>query len=335
MFDIIGHKEIIFKHICKNGYFFEKLCYNIMSMKFIEMNKALKEKICPLYNIIGDDFFLIRQAIINLKNRLVTDLEEFNYSNLDAEKLKKEQVNEQILMMPMVSDYRLLVLQNPNSEIVKFLNTFDFDGIATIVVCIRAEHLASAETIDCNKLERADINKYVLNQLKKHNLSIQEQALDLMVESSNLNMSKLVNELSKITAYCVDDDIITTDVVVNLVTSADDYAIYMLSNAIDNKDYITYQKILYSLTKSQTQNEIFSYLGKYFKRMYYISLSKNDDELAKILNIKPYAVKMSRANVNKNGIKYYLNLYKKYVELDYKIKSGKITAINALYELIF
>lgn len=304
-------------------------------MKFIEMNKVLKDKICPLYNIVGDDFFLIRQAIINLKNKFVTGLEEFNYINLDAEKLKKEQINEQILMMPIASDYRLVVLQNPNSEIVKFLNSFDFDEIGTILACVGAEKLSNSEIIDCNKLERADINRYVLNQLKKHNLSIQEQALDLLVEASDSNMSKLVNELSKITSYCVDDEVITTDVVVNLVTTADDYAIYMLSNAIDNKDYVTYQKILFSLTKSQTQNEIFSYLGKYFKRMYYISLSKNDEELAKILNIKPYAVKMSRVNVNKNGIKYYLNLYKKYIELDYSIKSGKISAINALYELIF
>jgi len=305
------------------------------NMKFIDMNKVLKEKICPLYNIVGDDFFLIRQAIVNLKNKFVTDLDEFNYTNLDAEKLKKEQINEQILMMPMISDYRLLVLQNPNTEIVKFLNDFNFDGITTIVVCVGAERLLNAEIIDCNKLERADINKYVLNHLKKHNLSIQEHALDLLVDASNSNMSVLVNELSKITAYCVDEDVITADVVVNLVTTADDYAIYMLSNSIDNKDYATYQKILFSLTKSQTQNEIFSYLGKYFKRMYYIALSKNDDELAKILNLKPYAVKMSRANINKNGIKYYINLYKKYVELDYRIKSGKISAINALYELIF
>ncbi len=304
-------------------------------MKFIEMNKVLKQSVSSLYNIVGEDFFLIRQAIVNLKNKFVTNLEEFNYLSLDAEKLKKEQVNEQILLLPMASEYRLLVLHNPNAEIVKHLNAFNFDGVETIVVCVRAEHLTKAEAIDCSKLDKADINKYVLNQLNKLNLSIQEQALDLLVEATNCDMSRLVSELNKIATYCVDDGVITTDVVVNLVTSSDDYAIYMLTNAIDNKDYATYQKILHSLTKSQTQSEIFSYLGKYFKRMYYISLSKNDEELSKFLNIKPYAVKMSRANVNKNGIKYYLNLYKKYVELDYKIKSGKITAINALYELIF
>ena len=87
--------------------------------------------------------------------------------------------------------------------------------------------------------------------------------------------------------------------------------------------------------KSSSQGEIFSYLGKYFKRMQYISLSKQDDELGKILNIKPYAIKMARQYITKNGIKFYLGLYEKYIALDYEIKSGKISANNALYKLIF
>lgn len=89
------------------------------------------------------------------------------------------------------------------------------------------------------------------------------------------------------------------------------------------------------MSKSQSYAEIFSYLGKYFRRMQYISLNKNDDELASILNIKPYAIKMSRQNITKNGIKYYINLYQKYTDLDYQIKSGEITPYNALYELVF
>ena len=76
-------------------------------------------------------------------------------------------------------------------------------------------------------------------------------------------------------------------------------------------------------------------MGKYFKRMQYVALDKDDERVAKILNIKPYAVKMSRQSVSKNGVKFYISLYEKYVELDYKIKSGKISATNALYELIY
>ena len=39
-------------------------------MKFIDLNKHLKEEIKPLYNIKGDDFYLIRQAVLNLKSAI-------------------------------------------------------------------------------------------------------------------------------------------------------------------------------------------------------------------------------------------------------------------------
>ena len=304
-------------------------------MKFIELNKSLKDKIEPLYNIKGDDFYLIKQAVNNIKSFLIKELEEFNFVSLDAEKMKKEQIYEQIVTLPIGNDYRLVIINKPNQEIVKFLSKFDFTDNTTVVVCVGADGLDVGEVVDCTVLDRTDLTKYVLNYLSKFKLSIEEQALDYLIDATNGNMSKLVNELNKITAYCVDLETATMDIVTNLVANTSEYAIYMLTNAIDNKDYSSYQRILNDLSKSQSQGEIFSYIGKYFKRMQYISLNKNDVELAKILNIKPYAVTMSRKNIIKNGIKYYLNLYEKYINLDYKIKSGKITPANALYELIF
>jgi len=65
------------------------------------------------------------------------------------------------------------------------------------------------------------------------------------------------------------------------------------------------------------------------------NVDKNDEEVGQVLGLKPYAVKMSRQCIAKNGVKFYIGLYQKYIDLDYKIKSGKITPINALYELIF
>ena len=304
-------------------------------MKFIELNKNLKEEIKPCYNIKGEDLFLVKQALTNLKSFIVKDFEEFNFISIEGEKIKKEQVYEQIETLPIGNEHRLVVLHNPNQEVVKFLNKHEFDDNSIVLVCVNAENLTNAEIIDCSKLERADINKYILNYLSKTKLSIQEQALDYLIDATGGNMSKIVNELSKISAFALDCEVVTMEMVTNLVANTNEYAIFMLTNAIDNKDFSTYQKILNDLTKSKSQGEIFSYLGKYFKRMQYIALSKNDEELAKILNIKPYAITMSRQHISKNGVKFYINLYQKYIDLDHKIKSGKISATNALYELIF
>lgn len=304
-------------------------------MKFIELNKNLKQEVKNLYNIIGFDAFLIKQALTNIKNYLIKDFEEFDYIKLDADSIKKSEAIAQMSTLPMMNEYRLVVFVNPSAEIVKSINDFDFTDLNVVVVCVNAEKLNNAEIVDCEKLDRTDITKYILNYLSKNKLSIEERAMDYIIEATCSDMSKIVNELNKIVAYCDDSEIITIDVVLNLISNSSDYAIYMLTNAIDKKDYTSYQKILNEISKSSSMSEIFSYMGKYFKKMQYTAINKNDDEIAKILNVKPYAIKMSRQLVNKNGIKYYINLYQKYIDLDYKIKSGKITANNALYELIF
>lgn len=304
-------------------------------MKFIDLNKNLKEKVNNLYNIIGDDGFLIKQAITNFKYALIKDFEEFDYYKADAENMKASEADAIVSTLPLGNEYRLVIFVKPSSEVVKMLNNYNFNDSPVVVVCVNAEKLNNAEVVDCEKLDRIDISKYVLNYLSKNKLSIEERALDYLIEATNSNMSKISNELNKLISYCVDCDTVTIDVVTNLVSSTSEYAVYMLTNAIDNKDYTSYQKILNEMSKNASMGEIYSYLGKHFRRMQYVALNKNDEEIAKILNIKPYAVKMSRQNIAKNGIKFYIDLYQKYIELDFEIKSGKITPANALYKLIF
>ncbi len=304
-------------------------------MKFIELNKKLKEQILPLYNIVGEDIFLVRQAITILKNHLVKDFDEFNFIILDADKIKSSELEAQIVTLPIGSDYRLVVLNSPSADVVKFLNSYNFEGSSVVVACVNASNLKSAEIIDCEKLDRADIQKYVMNYLYKLNTSIEERALDFLIDATNGDMQKIVNELGKLSAYAIEDKVITLNTVTNLVSESQEYVIYMLTNAIDNKDLTAYQKMITNMSKSQSVQEIYSYMGRYFRRMMYIAINKNDDELSKILSIKPYAIKVARQNVKKNGVKFYVNLYNKYVDLDYKIKSGEISPKNALFELVF
>lgn len=304
-------------------------------MKFIEMNRKLKEGIKNLYNIKGEDYFLVKQAITNLKSFLIKDLEEFNYSKIEDAKLSNNELQAEIETLPIGNDYKLLVIENPTNDNIKMLNTYNFSDISTIVVCINASNLKEAEEIDCSKLDRTDLTKYILNYLSKFKLSIKEQALDYLIDATNSNMSNIVNELNKLTSFVDEGGVIDMEIVTNLVANASEYAIYTLTNAIDNKDFTRFQKILNEISQNQSIAEIYAYMGKYFKRMQYIALNKNDEELSSILNIKPYAIKMARQYVQKNGIKFYINLYEKYVDLDYKVKSGKISVKNALYELVF
>ena len=79
-------------------------------MRFIDLNKNLKTNIEKVYNITGDDFFLVKQAITNLKTFLIKEFEELNFVKLDADKMKSAEANELISTLPFGNDYRLIVL---------------------------------------------------------------------------------------------------------------------------------------------------------------------------------------------------------------------------------
>ncbi len=304
-------------------------------MKFIEFSKSLNNEIHILYNAKGADSFLIKQSVNNLKNKLIKDFEEFNFVRVDSSNTKIEEIDSILSTLPFANDYRLVVIDSPNAEVVKLINKLDLQDTGNIILCINAEKLENAVEIDCETLEKEDVRKYVLNQLAKNGISIHENALDYIIEACGNKIEKIANELQKIISYAIEDKVITIEHATNLISDSVEYAIYMLTNAIDLNDYAKYEQVLHNLGQSQSMNEIFSYLGKHFRRMQYLSLNKNDNEISKILNLKPYAIKISRQHIQKNGIKYYINLYQKYVELDNKIKSGKISAKNALYELVF
>ena len=134
-------------------------------MKFIDLNKNLKEKIHNVYNITGSDGFLVKQAITNFKYALIKDFEEFDYYKADADAMKSSEANAIISTFPLGNEYRLVVLVNPSAEVVKTINNFDFENSQVVVVCVNAEKLNNAEIVDCEKLERTDISNYVLNYL--------------------------------------------------------------------------------------------------------------------------------------------------------------------------
>ncbi len=302
-------------------------------MKFIELNKSLKSDLRHLYVLQGDDAFLQNQAINLIKAATITDLEEFNFVKMDGNKLNKNEFIAQLETLPIVNEYRMLVVDTPANDICAYLQKYTLEDFQIVVLKNCKANFGT--TVDCAKLDRIDITKYIGNFFTKRNLKIEEQAVDYIIDATDGNMSKIFNELNKIADFMQGRDLITMDVVTNLVANSSEYVSFMLTNAIDKKSYGEYQKILNSMTKSQTSSEIFAMLGKYFRRMQYIALNKDDAALASILNIKPYAIKMSRQNIAKNGTKFYIGLYQKYVDLDYKIKSGKITPDNALYSLIF
>ena len=237
--------------------------------------------------------------------------------------------------MAFGDSFRLIVFTAPNVEQVKAINKLTNNLDKVVVVCVQPESkVDNAEIVDCNHLDRADLIKWVNNYLAKSNAKIEKGAFDYIIDLSGGDLAYLNTELPKLTAFAGDKTITREDVDLTF-TKNKNYFVYHLSNAIDLRDKKSQFDILNTLTLSQSIGEIYTFLGPYFRRMFYCAVSKDSDEnLATILKVKPYAIAKARQMVTKNKPTYYIDLYNKYINLDYSIKSGDITPQNAIYELL-
>ncbi|MBQ3502864.1 MAG: hypothetical protein IJA72_04305, partial [Clostridia bacterium] len=237
--------------------------------------------------------------------------------------------------MAFGDSFRMVVFTNPNNEQVKTINSLTKGLDRVVVVCVQPESkIDDAEIVDCNHLDKADLIKWVNSYLAKANAKIEKGAFDYIVDLSGGDLAYLNSELPKLISFAGDKTITREDVDLTF-TKNKNYFVYHLSNAIDLKDKKAQFNILNTLTLNQSVGDIFTFLGSYFRRMFYCAISKDtDDELANILKVKPYAISKARQMVTKNKAKYYIDLYNKYIDLDYNIKSGDISPQNAIYELL-
>ena len=302
-------------------------------MKFLELKKSLINP-KPIYTIIGDDEFLISNAIRIIKEGLVTSFEEFNYIKVDMDNTPSNLYANLLNTMAFGDSYRVVVFTKPSAEQIKTINSLTSNLDRVVVVCVQPEgKLNNAEEVDCNHLDKVDLIKWINNYLAKYNCRIEKNALDYITDLSGGDLGYLNTELPKLISYTADKTITNLDVDLTF-TKNKNYFVYHLSNAIDTRDKKSQFDILNSLVLSQSIGEVFMFLGPYFRRMFYVAIGKDDEQIASILKVKPYAITKAKQFVTKNKPQYYIDLYNKYVNLDFSIKSGKITPQNAMYELL-
>lgn len=310
-------------------------------MKFLELANSLNN-IKTAYIIEGDDDFLKSKALNLLKDSCIKDFEDFNYLRIDFAKKPLNDLNELLTTLPIGNDTRLLVIDNfvfNNDSYNHLKKIIDVNAQNTKLCVVFFEPKISGnidiEIIDCSKLDSTTFERWVLSFLKKRDFCIDKSALDYITFVSGCDLTFCNSELPKLIAYCDETKQIKLDDVKLLLTKNENYYIYNLTNAIDERNIEKYNSILNNLLQTEFVGDVFTFMGSYFKKMLYCALSnENDETIAQYLNIKPYAIKKSKESIKKNGKIFYINLFQKYIDNDTNIKSGKISPINALYSLV-
>lgn len=313
-------------------------------MKFVELKSELQSGLDNIYLIRGKDAYLRMKAEDMIVNAVVKDFADFNIIKYTDDTATMEMVLTACMSMPIMTDKKAVVIRDivfKNDKDIQALIKYAKNPMQSTVLVIVDSNNANcykdivklAELVDCGYMDVPMVQKVVVSYLSKQNTKINTDAIDSLIMYCNLDLMRIMGEVNKLCNYVGEGNVITKQDVETLVHKDIEYSVFEVSDAVSKKDGKRAMKIVSELLQNKEQPQtILMMIQSNIRRMFYAITSKmTNKEIADMLNVKEYAIKIARETASRFSpakLKAILDLGG---ELDYKIKSGQMSGENALY----
>ena len=308
-----------------------------------------------IYLIYGENDYLINHNI----NKIINKNKDYNviYYDLDNDTIESvieeadtiglfgqkiivcknsKFLSRQTSNVEQNTDILLKYLDNINNDVIIIFANQTIDNVKKIV-----KKLKSISTvIICDKLDDNQIHNMIIKKFNKEGYKIENIAVKKLLDLTLSDMDLINSEINKLLMYKLDDKIITLKDVCDLVSEKLDDNIFDLIDAVveNNKQQIfnIYSKLINNFNYEPTK--IIIMIANQFrlilKTKIMIQNNITEKEIATILKIHPYRVKLANQKSKKISISKLQNYLLELFNIDYKIKSG-LANKNACLELFF
>lgn len=307
-----------------------------------------------IYLYVGDEQSSIKKRIY----RTITSegIDEFNIATYDGEVDLLDNIIEDALTIPFIGEKKVVIVKNPifltkNTQVKDYTLFLDYlkKPMESTCLIINAGALTldeknkavvelkkKAETITIKS--PSEIERYAIlkTNCTHAGIHIKEEAIKKFFELIGTNnLERMKTETKKLMIYTGKGGVITSEVVEELVLRDYETDVFSFTNAIIKKEkeraFQIYQDLILGTTDPVS---LINQVGTSMRNMYAVGLlldeGANQADIASRLNIKSgYAYNLinNYKSMEMARIKQSIN---KLAELDYKIKSGKVSPKNGL-----
>lgn len=289
------------------------------------------------------------QKLQKLKKQFQCNEEMMNFSSYDMHKDSMETVMEDIMMPPFLSDHKMVVITNADFlttkkikkdnqdaqllsgcldylddqiHLVIFNDQKNFDERKKIVKTLREK----AKFFEIDALSYYKVSDTTRKAIKKRDCTIDDDALELLLSRKGQNLIDIVNEVEKLCLYTKHID---RQSVEKLVAQPLDENVFHLSTAILNKERQKMFAIYHDLmVLNEEPVRLIAMIASSMRLLYQVKLldrkGYNDQEISKMLNLKPFRLKYIRKEGQDFALDDLLQCLNQLSLLDVGIKTGKI-----------
>jgi len=304
-------------------------------MKFKEFNPS--NAASAVYEIYGEDRFLCHLALEKLKSAFAPNLPDININKFSGENLDFKALDADLKVFPLGDQFRVIIVEdlkakkNAKLDISFFENYAESKDFASVLVVYNAGDISSlkiknAISVDCSKLETSELMPMIVEFAQNNGKTISGAVGAKLCEYCAHDLTKIYSELEKLCSADNNKEI-TGEMVESLVTKTIDYQVFEITAKIAAKDKAGAMLVLKSLIK--TEKSLYTILGMLYntyRRALFASINKDktDSELASLLGVKEYAIKMLKNQTKIFSPRKLKQIVDNLAALDANIKQGKI-----------
>ncbi len=175
------------------------------------------------YLLFGEEDYLKKIYKDNLKNAILVNSDNINYSYFEGRNIDILQIQETAETLPFFSDYRVILIEDsglfksanalpdylanmPESTVIIFVEK-EVDKRNKLYKFVNKEGLA----VELKEMGIADLKRFIAIMLNENNKQIRENAADYFLQQVGSSLLNITNEIDKLVSYTYGRSEITAD----------------------------------------------------------------------------------------------------------------------------
>ena len=236
-----------------------------------------------MYLFYGNDMFLVDNAVDQLVTSLNVD--PFNVLSYDLSEQSMDQLLQEMNTISFFADKKIIKIKNPwffhevrdDDLLPDLIRYFHSPNEDTTVIFLTTKPIDNGLTVTkeakkyirfepVSDMEKSAFKPYIKNQFESLKYTIEDLAINELLERTNYDISLLNNEISKLKLFAYDEKRITLKDVKQLVPRNLEENIFELTNAVVSKNKKRILEVYYDLLeKNEDQIRIISAIGSKLK----------------------------------------------------------------------
>lgn len=319
-------------------------------------------KFAPVYFLCGEQEYFVDTLCNMLEEQVLNDMEKsFNQTIMYGKDSSARQIMETARRLPMMAERQVVIVKEAQALSMKeeeeqqYLSYLKNPPKTTVLIfawkhgkpdgrkSFGKEMVKSAVYFESKRLYENQVGPIIRSWLSERKYKMEERAVDLLIEYTGTDLSKVMNELEKLIIGKPAGYTITVEDIEKGVGLSKDFNAFELGNVIGSKNRYKVQQIVNYFKANPKNGPLVVVLGSlltYFNKLYMAHQVKGlqDKDFSQIIGVNPFFAKDYRVGIQNFSVAQIEKVMLILEEYDLRSKgvnNGDIDDGELMRELVF